>query len=148
MALTNDDFRRMIAETRRGTGQLSTALQRVDVEPAPVRVPRRVEPEPRLPVRLGAREVHTVEIVWAPAYPRPDRRPGHWLGALATVAKVLALPILLVGSLYAKPLSECRKQKSHGMLYYGTTVEMCVNERMAEGFGSVQAFVDRQMRAM
>ena len=52
------------------------------------------------------------------------------------------------GSLYAQPAYECHKQKSLGMLYYGTTVQMCVTERVAERVGTVQAFLDRQMRGM
>ncbi|MGE7418456.1 hypothetical protein [Methylobacterium tarhaniae] len=87
----------------------------------------------------------TIEIVLVPA----TRPPGRgWLGGLATLAKVLALPVLLAAGLYAKPVYECHKQKGHGMLYYGTTVTMCVNERMAGHVGSVQAFLDSRMRGM
>ena len=52
------------------------------------------------------------------------------------------------GALLAEPVYDCRKQKSYGMLYYGTTVQMCVSERLSGRFGGVQAAVDRTMRAM
>lgn len=87
----------------------------------------------------------TIEIVWAPT-PAPSR--SRLLGGLVTLAKVLALPVLFIGGLYAQPVYECQKQKSLGMLYYGTTVQMCVNERVAEHAGSMQAFVERQMRGL
>ncbi|TGE02644.1 hypothetical protein [Methylobacterium nonmethylotrophicum] len=91
--------------------------------------------------------MRTIEIVWAPAT-APSRRPGPWLAGLATVAKVLVLPVLLAGSLYSKPLYDCHKQKKYGMLYYGTTVQMCVSERLSERLETVQAFVDRQLRQL
>ncbi|KMO10982.1 hypothetical protein SQ03_28580 [Methylobacterium platani JCM 14648] len=135
MAVTNADFRRMIAGSR---GAVAEALPPLTV---PDRLPHRFEPASRLPARA---EPRTIEIVWAPAAPAG----GRWLGGLATLAKVLAVPVLLAGGLYARPVYECHKQKSHGMLYYGTTVQMCVGERMAEKVESVQAFVNRQMRAL
>ena len=156
MALTNDDFRRMVAESRNGgTRPFAPAT-------LPDRSVPRFESASRAPIRreMGIRDdrsqdmrsqdmrthdVRTIEIVWAPT-PAPSR--SRLLGGLATLAKVLALPLLFVGGLYAQPVYECQKQKSLGMLYYGTTVQMCVNERMAARVDGMQAFVDRQMRGM
>ncbi|MFH6782028.1 MULTISPECIES: hypothetical protein [Methylobacterium] len=138
MALTNADFRRMIAGHR---GAVADTLPPLTL---PDRLPHRFEPCSRLPVRPEPVGPRTIEIVWAPA---PARAGGVPRG-LAMLAKALAVPVLLAGGLYAKPVYECHKQKSHGMLYYGTTVQMCVNERMSAKVESVQAFVDRQMRAM
>jgi hypothetical protein len=136
MALTNADVRRMIAGTH------GTAARPLPPLTLPDRMPQRLAPESSRPAQ---RDVRTIEIVWAPtAAPSGSRL----LGGLAVVAKVLALPALIAGSLVAQPAYECHKQKSRGMLYYGTTVQMCVNERMAERVGSVQAMVDRSMRAM
>ena len=149
MALTNADFRRMVAESRDG-----------GVRPfAPATLPDRFTPRldsaSRSPLRQDvhdvrvrddrSHDVRTIEIVWAPT-PEPSR--SRLLGGLAVLAKVLALPVLFVGGLYAQPVYECQKQKSLGMLYYGTTVPMCVNERMAERVGSAQAFMERQMRGI
>ncbi len=139
MALTNADFRRMIAGSRGGVAETLPPLT------VPDRMPYRIEPSSRLPVQAAPREPRIVEIVWAPASPRSG---GRWLGGLAALAKVLVVPVLLAGGLYARPVYECHAQKRHGMLYYGTTVQMCVSERMSAKLGSVQAFVDRQMRAM
>lgn len=151
MALTNADFRRMVAESRDGgTPPFAPAT-------LPDRSAPRFESASRAPIRrdVGIRDdrsldmrtndVRTIEIVWAPT-PAPSR--SRLLSGLATLAKVLALPVLFVGGLYAQPVYECQKQKSLGMLYYGTTVQMCVNERMAARVDGMQAFVDRQMRGM
>ncbi len=133
MALTNADFRRMVAESRHD------AVRPIAPATLPDRMPQRVEAGAR------SRDVRTIEIVWAQP-PAPPR--SRLLGGLATLAKVLALPVLFAVGLYAQPTYECHKQKSLGMLYYGTTVQMCVNERMAERAGSVQSFLERQMRGM
>ncbi|QRE74736.1 hypothetical protein [Methylobacterium aquaticum] len=139
MALTNADFRRMVAESRDGGSRPF----------APATLPDRFTPQgeavSRPPMRRDGHDVRTIEIVWAPT-PEPSR--SRFLGGLAALAKVLALPVLVVGGLYAQPVYECQKQKSLGMLYYGTTVQMCVNERMAERAGSVQAFLERQIPGM
>ncbi|GJD60209.1 hypothetical protein [Methylobacterium frigidaeris] len=139
MALTNADFRRMIAEHR------DHAVRPLPPLTLPDRIPHRFEAGSRRPAHRESRDVRTIEIVWTPA---PAPSGSRLLGGLAAVAKVLALPVLLAGSLCAQPVYECHKQKSRGMLYYGTTVQMCVNERMAEHVGSVQAFVDRHMQGM
>ncbi|AWN45232.1 hypothetical protein DK419_01905 [Methylobacterium terrae] len=139
MALTNADFRRMIAGHRGGVARTLPPLT------VPDRTPHHLAPSSRLPVHVAPREPRIVEVVWTPA---PARSGSRWLGGLAALAKVLVVPVLLAGGVYAKPVYECHKQKSHGMLYYGTTVRMCVNERMSEKVGSLHAFVDRQMRAM
>lgn len=139
MAMTNADFRRMIAGNR---GAVAETLPPLTL---PDRMPHRYEPRSRLPARPESVEPQTIEIVWAPAAPVPT---GRALRGLALVAKVLTVPMLLAGSLYAKPAYECHKQKSHGQLYYGTTVQMCVSERMSAKVDGMQAFVDRQMRAM
>ncbi|KMO38291.1 hypothetical protein ACQVP2_11405 [Methylobacterium aquaticum] len=164
MALTNADFRRMVAESRGGVRRPLPPLT------LPDRVPHRFEPASRISARfdihdrrgqdvrredvrrqdlscedLRHHDVRTIEIVWATA-PVPSR--SRFLGGLSALAKVLALPVLFAGSLYAQPAYECHKQKSLGMLYYGTTVQMCVTERVAERVGTVQAFLDRQMRGM
>ncbi|TNC14457.1 hypothetical protein FF100_09885 [Methylobacterium terricola] len=139
MAMTDADFRRMIAGYR---GAVAEALPPLTL---PDRVPHRYEPRSRLPVRSEAVEPRTIEIVWAPAAPV---RSGGALRGLAMLAKVLAVPVLLAGGVYARPVYECHKQKSHGMLYYGTTVQMCVSERMSAKVEGMQAFVDRQLRAM
>ena len=151
MALTNADFRRIVAESRDGgsrpfaPGSLSDrSVPRVEsVSRAPIRRDARIRDDRSQDVRTH--DVRTIEIVWAPT-PAPSR--SRLLGGLATLAKVLALPVLFVSGLYAQPVYECQKQKSLGMLYYGTTVQMCVNERMAERAGSVQAFLERQMQGM
>ncbi|MGX7704661.1 hypothetical protein [Methylobacterium sp. Gmos1] len=139
MALTNADFRRMIA------GTSDAAARPLPPSTLPDRMPVRISRDVSRSAPRESRDVRTIEIVWAPAPAAPRSR---LLGGLALVAKVLALPVLVAGSLVAQPAYECHKQKSHGMLYYGTTVQMCVNERMAERVGSVQAMVERSMRAL
>ncbi|MET7248038.1 hypothetical protein ABZT49_32280 [Methylobacterium sp. EM32] len=133
MALTNADFRRMIAGTRDTTARPLPPLT------LPDRMPVHVEQEFVRSAPRESRDVRTIEIVWAPPAPSSSRL----LGGLALIAKVLALPALVAGSLVAQPAYECHKQKSRGMLYYGTTVQMCVNERLAERVDSVQAMVSR-----
>ncbi|SFU35910.1 hypothetical protein SAMN02799631_00341 [Methylobacterium sp. 174MFSha1.1] len=139
MALSNADFRRMIAETR------ETAARPLPPLTLPDRMPARIERDLSRPAPRENRDVRTIEIVWTTA---PAPSGSRLLGGLALVAKVLALPALVAGSLVAQPAYECHKQKSRGMLYYGTTVQMCVNDRLAERAGSVQAMLGRSTRAM
>jgi hypothetical protein len=139
MALTNVDIRRMVSKSR------NRAVRALPPLTLPDRMPQRFAPESRPLVHLESRDVRAIEIVWAQEPAPSGSRLG---GGLALVAKVLALPALLVGSLYAQPGYECQQQKSRGMLYYGTTMSMCVSERMAERLGSVQAFIGRSLRVM
>ncbi len=139
MALTNADIRRMVSESRHHAVRALPPLTLPDL------MPQRFAPESRPLVHLESRDVRTIEIVWAQ---EPAPSGSRLVGGLALVAKMLALPALLVGSLYAQPAYECQQQKSRGMLYYGTTVPMCVSERMAERLGSVQAFIGRSLRVM
>lgn len=146
MATTNAELRRTIFAQH--SGMIGAAAPAI----VPDRFSQRFEPDSRRPARgqdgfadrPDAREVRTIEIVLV-----PDRRTGGgWLRGLGTVAKILAVPAVIAGALLAEPVYDCRKQKSYGMLYYGTTVQMCVSERLSGRFVGVQAAVDRTMRAM
>lgn len=134
MALTNAELRRMVAGTR------ETAARPLPPLTLPDRMPPRLERDLSRSTPRESRDVRTIEIVWTTASGPSGSR---LLAGLALVAKVLALPVLVAGSLVAEPAYECHKQKSRGMLYYGTTVQMCVNERLAERVGGVQALVSR-----
>lgn len=72
----------------------------------------------------------------------PERGHRDPPGAWAMAAKSVGLVLLAGALVYGPPYHTCKRMKEHGMLYYGTTVQTCLREKVSSKYQAADAFLE------
>lgn len=78
----------------------------------------------------------------------PDQKVRLLPGPLALAAKVVGVLALGAAYYYGPSYVACRQMKERGMFYYGTTIETCMRERMAERVDPLGALARKLIPAL
>lgn len=100
-----------------------------------------VEPLPAGP-RLGS-PAHRRAV--GRARLRSDETWPRWLVLGVEIGAVLTI---LVAAVYGPPLYTCRQMRDQGLLYYGTSVDSCVRERVSARYEAAEDYVVRITRRL